>query len=349
MAKTNNIDEILSPKRVYCTPCGKDKPLREFYSSKQEIHNNEIYHKKYPICKQCIKKKIYNENTGQLDKSEFKKMLQKLDLPFKNDIYLTALEDKRESFGTYISLLNTAFAKKQGMMCWADGETEEKEIQENQNNRQIINSIMGNQAIDKNDLTKLIDKWGFGYKEEEYIAFERKYLQLKNNYSEITAMHTEALLKYIRYSCKEEMATAEGNVDEAKKWGDMANKAATNAKINPSQLSKADLSDGLSTFSELSQAIEKEIDIIPILPRFKYRPNDALDFNIWCYVNYERDLAGLPPSKYEDVYAFYDKRKKEYVEQYGDPYNIFTDDTSEKNRENIKKFIEEDDKNGSEE
>ena len=97
-------------------------------------------------------------------------------------------------------------------------------------------------------------------------------------------MHTEALLNYIRYRVKEELSTAKGNVKEAKEWGQLAKDAATAAKINPSQLSKADLSDGLSTFSELSQAVEREVDIIPILPRFKCRPNDALDFNIWCYI-----------------------------------------------------------------
>ena len=133
-----------------------------------------------------------------------------------------------------------------------------------------------------------------------------------------------------------------GNVKKAKEWGGLASAAATAAKINPSQLSKADLSDGLSTFSELSQAVEKEVDIIPILPKFKYRPNDALDFNIWCYVNYMRDLSGLLPCKYEDVYAFYDKRKEGYIKQYGDPYGIFTNDTAERNREKIKVFIEED-------
>ena len=73
-------------------------------------------------------------------------------------------------------------------------------------------------------------------------------------------MHTEALLNYIRYRVKEEIATAKGDVKEAKEWGALAKDAATAAKINPSQLSKADLSDGLSTFSELSQAVEKAVE-----------------------------------------------------------------------------------------
>jgi len=64
-----------------------------------------------------------------------------------------------------------------------------------------------------------------------------------------------------------------------------------------------------------------------------------LDFNIWCYINYIRDLEGKPLCDYEDIYKFYDKRKTEYIEQYGDPYNIFKDELTEENRDKIKKFI----------
>ena len=52
------------------------------------------------------------------------------------------------------------------------------------------------------------------------------------------------------------------------------------------------------------EAVEQAVDVIPILPRFKYRPNDAVDFILWCYINYERNLNGLPEVKYSDVYKF---------------------------------------------
>ena len=124
-------------------------------------------------------------------------------------------------------------------------------------------------------------------------------------------MHTEALLNYIRYRVKEEIATAKGDVKEAKEWGALAKDAATAAKINPSQLSKADLSDGLSTFSELSQAVEKAVDIIPILPRFKYRPNDALDFNYMVLCKfYERFIWFTSHVDMKIYMLFYDRRKK---------------------------------------
>jgi hypothetical protein len=139
-------------------------------------------------------------------------------------------------------------------------------------------------------------------------------------------MHTEALLTYIRYRCKEEISTAKGDVKEAKAWGELAAKAAQDAKINPSQLSKADLADGLSTFGELVRAVEQAVDIISILPKFKEKPQDKVDFTLWCYINYIRDLKGLPYCDYKDIYAFYEQRKKEYEQHTSFEENIFTDE-----------------------
>jgi hypothetical protein len=165
-----------------------------------------------------------------------------------------------------------------------------------------------------------------GYSPEEYVAFRKKYNFLKNNYPERTALHTEALLNYIRYRCKEEIATAKGEVKEAKEWGALATKAAQDAKINPSQLSQADLQGGLNSFSEIAKVAEEQSDIVKKLPRFMYRPNDAADFILWCIINYMRKAKGSPEVTYHDIYSFYDKKRDEYIEQYGDPYDIFKDD-----------------------
>lgn len=171
--------------------------------------------------------------------------------------------------------------------------------------------------IPKNiDINALAEKWGYGYTQEQLYAFEKKYQLLKNNYPEKTALHTEALLTYIRYRVNEEMATAKGDVKSAKDWGELASKQATNAKINVSQLSKNDLQDGLDSFGSLVKAVETAMDIIPILPKFKEQPQDKPDFTLWCYINYVRDLKGLPPAEYKEIYSFYDERKKEYEKKY---------------------------------
>jgi hypothetical protein len=167
------------------------------------------------------------------------------------------------------------------------------------------------------NIQALADKWGYGYTPEELYAFEKKYLMLKNNYPEKTSLHTENLYTYIRYRVKEEMATAKGDVKEAKDWGDLASKQAQNAKINVAQLSKSDLSDGLDSFGSLVRAVETAVDAIAILPKFKEKPQDKVDFTLYCYINYVRDLKGLPPCEYKDIYAFYMQRKKEYEARFG--------------------------------
>lgn len=186
---------------------------------------------------------------------------------------------------------------------------------------------------------EMIDLFGDGYIPSLYKKMQDKYEKLKMNYSLQTNLHQEALATYVRFKVQEEIATASGNVADAKKWYDAAIGAAESAKLTPKQLTQSDLQGGINSFSEIFKAVEQAVDVIPILPKFKFRPNDALDFNVWCYVNYIRDLQGLPHCEYEDVYKFYDKKKKEYLDQYGDPYGIFDEDPSEKNRESIKKFI----------
>ncbi|MEG2079897.1 hypothetical protein, partial [Chryseobacterium sp.] len=186
---------------------------------------------------------------------------------------------------------------------------------------------------------EIIELFGDGYEDEEYRLFYKKYLTLKDNYPQQTAMHTEAFLKYIRYAVKEEMSIANDDADEAKKWGEQANKAAIAAKINPNQMSKADLQGGVNTISEIALAVEQAQDITPILPKYKHRPNDTVDFTIWCYINYERGLSGMPLCDYGDVYKFYDERVESFIKNGGDA-SIFEGDPTVKNRERVEKFIE---------
>lgn len=185
----------------------------------------------------------------------------------------------------------------------------------------------------------MIALFGEGYSRNEYRKMFNKYEKLKMNYTLQTSLHQEALATYVRFKVKEEDATARGDVAEAKKWYDAAQSAAENGKLTPRQLSQSDLQGGINNFSDIFKAVEQAVDIVPILPQFKYRPNDAIDFIIWCYINYARDLRGLPQCSYEDVYKFYDRKKEEYIKQYGDPNHIFDSDPSESLRDTVKQFI----------
>lgn len=310
MPKPKNVTTKSQKKnveKITCAACINLYQLKDFYVSYNPIHQSG----RIPYCKSCLKKMISDDN-GKVELDKVKSTLQLIDRPFLYNIWRSSLEDKMDAFGCYMKNLAMMQYRKLG---WSDSKVlPELEQQLNYDgisiesrNSQSRNSLKTNFILSD----EIIDKWGNGYKPEEYEAFEKKYNQLKNNYTEKTNMHTEALLIYIRYRVKEELATAKGDVKEAKDWGELANKAATSAKINPSQLSAADLADGLSGFGQLVRAVEQAVDIVEILPRFKQKPQDNVDFTLWCYINYVRGLKGLGDCEYKDIYGFYEQKKKD--------------------------------------
>lgn len=160
----------------------------------------------------------------------------------------------------------------------------------------------------KSSFAELKKLFGMGFTQPEYQEMNDRLLELANNYPmERTAMHKEALVTYVKYAFKRDKAIAEDDIDAADKWGKLAAKQANDAKINPNQLSAADLSDGINNFSKISEAVEREQDIIPILPHFKQQPQDVVDYTLWQFVNYIRRLQNLPTVTYAEIYKFMDE------------------------------------------
>jgi len=342
-----------------CKPELAEHKISDFYMSKNPMHKDG----KVPWCKECIKSNSLSES-GEIDEDKLKNVLRQINKPYYKDVLQSAVNQykKEHSFVPenevkyYGSDIIGLYFKNINSLRQVQAKSYEDSMKEGFVRKPGVNAkkieVIKNTLSPKEEEVKhytdlgdfivtddIIDLFGDGYSTTEYKKMYEKYEKLKLNYSLQTNLHQEALATYVRFKVKEEEATANGDVDEAKKWYDAAQNAADKARLTPKQLTKADLQGGINSFSEIFKAVEQAIDIIPILPRFKFRPNDALDFNIWCYINYIRDLQGLPHCEYEDVYKFYDKKKEEYIEQYGDPYGIFDDEPTEKNRTNVKKFI----------
>ena len=178
---------------------------------------------------------------------------------------------------------------------------------------QIENIEETEKAITIEDYEEL---FGTGFSEVEYKKMYKRYELLQNNYPLRTEMHKEALATYTKYAFKRDQAIADDDVEAADKWGKLASKQATDAKINPSQLSAADLSDGMTCFSQVSATVEKAQDIIPLLNKFIEQPQDRVDYTIWQYVNYCRHLECKPLIQYKDLYNFLKSRFEEYKMDY---------------------------------
>lgn len=360
-----------------CTCCHEEKNLTDFYYSSSPMYSLD---ERIPVCKECCKTSVLSED-GRIDFDKFKDLLRNIDKPLYFDLLFSSeesvkkensyLSDEEVSLHGY-EILQKYFtlvamrqdkaksysdAEKEGFIHQNSNRTKKEKEEILNRYSDLINQCLQNNKsphmskqtqnkhysnIDNFEVTDNIkDLFGDGYTTVEYKKMYEKYEKLKLNYTLQTNLHQEALATYVRFKVKEEMATAAGNVDEAKKWYDAAQNAASNGKLTPKQLSAADLQKGVNSFSELTLAIEQATDVINILPKYKTQPHDAPDFNIYCYISYARKLKGLPPIEYKDIYKFYDDKMEEYLRQYGDPNGVFTEanDTMLKNRPNIEKFI----------
>ena len=161
-----------------------------------------------------------------------------------------------------------------------------------------------------------VEMWGNGFTDKEYETLNKKLAEFVKYYPLRTAMHQEALVTYLKYAQMRDKAIENDMADDAERWGKLAAKQAQDAKINPSQLSLADLSNGISNFGKMVETVEKVEDVIPILPRFTRQPRDEVDYAIWLYVVYCQHMTNMPESSYEDIYKFvtekYNHHKKDY-------------------------------------
>ena len=365
--------------RQVCQVCKQNKPLCDYYKTNNSLYQSK--EGTFGICKECIQKMTTNEDGSVNKKAlnDLMVMMNRPFLPKLLDECLVDAKKRKKRDGTYgispVALYMSRMSKKTLEyipMGYNDVMGNNQDVtKEDVTKRKVTNEIrnvIGVEAEEQHRMEleriaaeerqatgeyvldtyknfevtdEMRDLFGTGLTMQEYILLNKKYQTLTQSYPIKTAMHKEFLVTYVKYKVKEEMAIANNDMTSADKWGSMAIKAAENAKLTPKQLTAADLQGGLSSFSEIFEAVEGAKDIISILPKLKQQPNDMADFIIWNYVNYERELNNMPKVDYEDIYKFYDERKEEYLREHGDPFGIFVNDkTQDKTqRETVKKFI----------
>lgn len=327
----------MSNNKQKCLMCLNEKALSNFYKSKSKLHANGVV----PYCKNCLNSIDLLELDNLID------ILQKIDIPYVKKIWDNVIEKNTTGLlGKYLKVIAIQYPEK----TFKDSDlfeqqlehlkkinkqidTKEKKLNKIQEELNESKEIQEQERLEKEikqkddfDIEKMEEKWGLNFTPSDYVAFEKKFNSLKGAIPNQTKLHVEALLTYIRYQVKAEQAIAEGNADDAKKWGELAKNSAKQAKITPEQLTSADLSQGIDNFSALVREVEKAVDIIPLMPELVYTPKDKADMIIHTYINYERDLHGLPPVEYKDIYDFYNKQVGNYIKEFPETYAFLKDE-----------------------
>jgi hypothetical protein len=169
--------------------------------------------------------------------------------------------------------------------------------------------------LDKTQLEELKHKWGESYKTQDLVRFERKYQDLVKNYEIKTASHEEFLKHACIASIRANDCMAKNDVDGAKTWMNIFKDTTSAGKLQPAQMSKADLSGGLNSFSEFWKTVEQAKGVIEILPTMYETPRDKADFVLFCMVQYVRRMKGMPDIEYKDIYNFYKEMESQFIDE----------------------------------
>ena len=259
-------------KKKVCSSCGRELPLNTgFYSSKSPMFAVDG---KINICKECFIANALIEETGEIDETKFKNLLRRTDFPYYRDNLQSATlqyakehgyveDDDVKYHGNDIIKLymkNVNSLRQLSTKTFEDSERDgfiqkrSTVLKDADDNIKMLNesNLPKKEKKHKSDIgdfeitDEIVELFGDGYSKSEYKKMYEKYEKLKLNYTLQTNLHQEALATYVRFKVREEMATAEGNIDEAKKWYDAAQNAATSGKLTPKALSAADLQKGMN-------------------------------------------------------------------------------------------------------
>jgi len=313
-----NISENLDgkPEKYKCEICKRERQVDKFYAT--YIHSKK--HKQFEdigkfttICKECLIK-MAKDSSGRYTLDNVRKSCMWLDIPCREDIILEGIRDGKFNLGLYYKKF---FIRNYCEYDYAGWENKLKEKVIEESHEAIQSGEDNNKSLTNLTIQELKDKFGDGYPDTEYYLFEKKYLQLRPSAKILTTFHDEFFKEYCVNKVKETLAKSKGDFKEAKEWASMAKDAATSGKLNPSQMSKADLTGGMDTFGQMAKMVEETPsgELQKILPKFIERPKDKVDVVLWCYVNYIRDLKGLPSCEYKDIYDFYEVRRESYEKQ----------------------------------
>ena len=137
-------------------------PVGDFYSAS---NTNVFKNGKMPICKHCFKEYIYVD--GEINIDRLKNLLMICDYPFYSVEFKSALEDKKETLGTYFK--NIQLNHKGA--TWSSGDTVNNSNVDINENGELV-------EFDFKATADVIKFWGKNYTNEEYAFLQEYYHDL---------------------------------------------------------------------------------------------------------------------------------------------------------------------------
>lgn len=276
-------------EKAYCIACQKEHAISEFYQSCNPMHTNGLI----PYCKKWIKQAVRDED-GEINLNTLKDVLRQLDLPFLKDYWESACKGREETVGRYFKDLKL---KQNRNLTWKDSIFENIKTSNN-DDANLIDNVSEQEF---NVTTDMIKKWGNGFTPTQISQLEDLYDGMDRCFDIENRSQEEYLKTACLYQMRNIEAIQSGNSNEAKKWGDLFDSYMASGKLKPNQMSESDRMGGITNFSNFFKFVEKTSGFTPVFPDLIL---DDIDYAIYMFINYNRELLGQQKIELGEVKDF---------------------------------------------
>jgi hypothetical protein len=256
------------------------------------------------ICRDCVREQVDVENMEQVIS-----FLRQIDKPFIQNYWDEAVNNPqgRHPLGEYIRKVNSLQQVKNKDFNSSDGINGVGKIDlSSAKAPDSIENVKGETIVYSEDL---VNKWGIGYKKQEYLKMEKFYQDMRLTHEIQTPVHVNKLMELAYLTIEMERLRQERDIPNYTKLAKTIDDMEKSAGFRPVDRQGIDGATGIKSFAQIWEEVEKKGFRKPPTTHFN---EDIYDGMIIALANYYHRLVGsqilkdIPDELKEDLEGFYE-------------------------------------------
>jgi hypothetical protein len=254
------------------------------------------------ICRDCVREQVDVE-----DMDSVIGFLRQIDKPFIQSYWDEALQSEKHPLGEYIRKVNSLSQLKGKNFNNSDGINGVGKIDlSSAKTPNVVENVKGEVIVYSDEL---VNKWGIGYKKDEYLRMEKFYQDMRLTHEIHTPVHVNKLMEIAYLQIEQQRLRQERDIPNYTKLAKTIEDMEKNAGFRPVDRQGIDGATGIKSFAQIWEEVEKKGFRKP--PKLHF-DEDIVDAMIVSLANYYNRLVGkqilseLPEDIKQELDEFYE-------------------------------------------
>jgi len=290
--------EEIPKKKCTNESCERVRSYTFFYKVDSPIFPDGMLN----ICRDCVRDQVDIE-----DMDSIIGFLRQIDKPFHQKEWDNALKAKGHPIGVYLSKINSLVQYKGETFNNSDGFNGFGKIDlSSAKTKDEILNLKGEKIFYSDEL---VDKWGIGYKKEEYLKMEKFYQDMRFTHEINTPVHIGKLMELAYLQIELTRLRKERAISDYTKLASTIDKMEQSSGFRPVDRQGLDDATGMRSFSQIFEEVEKRGFRMPPVVEIERDIVDAMIVSLGNYYNRivgRQILAEIPDEIKEELDEFYE-------------------------------------------